>query len=374
MRKLFFTLFSTFIIIMVILLVHYWDMRAVIDVNVYQLKETGIVSSISSSGKIEEVHKVDLYVNIPLKVQELRVKEGDKVEEGEPLVKLEIQGLKLELEQARANLEIEKLNFASTMRKNYSTFEFKEEGIPSLEGNETAAAVFSSEDAITVYQKKVEIAELKVQELEKKLKQQPETLISPITGVITAVNIKQGTLTNAAQPVIIISDIDSLQIKVDVEEYYISKIREGQEVEITAEAFEEKNYSGIVKKISPVAKQIPSGQSTSTVVEIIIDILDEDSLLKPGFSARVKVLTDNKEKTLILPYEAIIQDEGNNDIVYIVSNNRAYKRKITTGIELELEIEVLTGLKEHDRVILNPAPNMKDGMKVRMTNKKKVIK
>lgn len=359
---------------MVILLVHYWDMRAVIDVNVYQLKETGIVSSISSSGKIEEVHKVDLYVNIPLKVQELRVKEGDKVEEGEPLVKLEIQGLKLELEQARANLEIEKLNFASTMRKNYSTFEFKEEGIPSLEGNETAAAVFSSEDAITVYQKKVEIAELKVQELEKKLKQQPETLISPITGVITAVNIKQGTLTNAAQPVIIISDIDSLQIKVDVEEYYISKIREGQEVEITAEAFEEKNYSGIVKKISPVAKQIPSGQSTSTVVEIIIDILDEDSLLKPGFSARVKVLTDNKEKTLILPYEAIIQDEGNNDIVYIVSNNRAYKRKITTGIELELEIEVLTGLKEHDRVILNPAPNMKDGMKVRMTNKKKVIK
>ncbi|WHH59295.1 efflux RND transporter periplasmic adaptor subunit [Petroclostridium sp. X23] len=365
MKKIFFTLFASMFIVITILLVNYVNIKAVKDVNVYPLEKTGIISSISSNGKIEEVNKAEIYVDIPLKVQNIYVKEGDKVKKDHPLMELDMQSLELELEQAKANLEMEKLNFAKTMKDNYSSFGLEDDK-KALYSDKNAVPVFSSEDAIAVYQKKVEIADLKVQELEKKLKQQPDKVISPITGIVTALNVNKGTVASTTQPVITVSDMNNLQIQVDIEEYYVSRIREGQRVEITGEAFEGSSYSGIVEKVSPVAKEVSSGQSTSTVIEIIIDILDEDHLLKPGFSAQVKIITDTKDNTLILPYESIIQDENNNDIVFVIRNNRAYKRKIVTGAELELEIEVVSGLKEGEKVILNPSKEMEDGAKVRI--------
>ncbi|MBZ4646792.1 MAG: hypothetical protein JG777_2281 [Clostridia bacterium] len=376
LKKIFITLISTIVIILTMLFIHYIDMRSVVNVKVYTVKETGIVSSISSSGKVEEVNKAELFAEYPVRVKDIKVREGDKVGKDQPLVELELQELELQLEQAKANLEIEKLNFEKIIKENYfsNVFENKQQepkGNIQETWNERTAYTYPGKDIINVYQKKIEIAQLEVQELEKKLQQQPKVLKSPITGIITAVNVKKGSVTNSLQPIITISDIDNLQVKVNIGEYYISKIKEGQKVEITGDAFEGICYSGRVQKISPIAKQVPSGQSSETVIELTVDVIDENTVLKPGYSTEVKIITDTKDNTLILPYEAIVQDSDNNDIVYVVKDNRAYKRKVVTGAELELEIEILEGLKKGEKVILNPPKKIKDGTKVRIAATRK---
>jgi HlyD family secretion protein len=358
------------------LILHYRDVSEMIDVKVYSVQETGIVSSVTSNGKIEEIAKKDLFVEIPVRIHTIYVKEGEKVNKGQPLAELDFQDLELQLEQAKTNLEIEQLKFEKIVKEVYNAKvydEKKEDYIKNVQKvwNEDETATYLDKDIAAVYQKKMQLAKLKVQELERKLQQYPKVLVSPISGIVTEINANKGSVVDSLKPIITVSDISRLQVKANIGEYYISQIKEGQKVEITGDAFEGMCYLGKVKKISPIAKQISSGQNTETIIEVIVDIIDEDTLLKPGYSAQVKIITDAKDNTLILPYEAVVQDEENNDIVYVVKNNRAYKRKVKTGAELELEIEIIKGLTKGEKVILNPPPEIKDGSKVRITTVKK---
>lgn len=370
LKKILITLGITGLIVFGLLYANDLRMSAIEQVEVYIVKETGIISSVTSNAKIEEVHKKELYVELPARVQEIKVKEGDRVKQGQPLLELDIQDLKLELEQAKATMEMEKLYLKQALNSKGSLDQRQPEvpfGAQSV-WNEQNLTDFSQQNTIAVQQKKLEIARLKVEELEKKIQRQSKVLESPIDGIVTCLNVSKGSVAGTLQPIITVSDLSELQAKASIGEYYISKIREGQEAEITGDAFDGTTYHGIVSHISPVAIQVMTGQRSDTFVEVIVDVTDEDVRLKPGYSANVKIITDTKDEALIVPYEAVVQDENNNDIVYVYKNGIAHKRKVITGTELDLETEIVRGLQKGEKVILNPSKKIKDGVRVKIKN------
>lgn len=371
MKKAVVTVLITLVIVSGILFSHYAGRRSGVFVKTYTVQETGIISSVTSSGKIEAVTKKELFVEVPAKVQEVNVKEGDRVSKGNPLIELDLKDLELQMEQEKIKVELEKLHLEK-MLKNPSPggrFEDEENGIPyGIQDvwKQQGLSAAHQADGLIAQQKQVELAQLRVNELGDKIRQQSKVLTSPIDGVITGLSVAKGNVTSVMKPVITISDLDQLQVKAGIGEYYISKIKEGQRVEITGDAFEGTAYSGVVTHIAPVAKQIASGQHKETIIEVIIDIINENRKLKPGYSASVKVITDRKDKALIVPYEAIVQDEDNNDMVYVYQKGRAHKRKVVVGTELALETEILKGVQKGERVILNPDENLENGTKVKI--------
>lgn len=382
-----------------------------IPVNTAEVVKDSIQVQVIANGVLEEVNKKEIYTESPLMVRSIEVKEGDEVEKGQVLAILEGDEYILELQKARLNLEQAKLDLKRF--KNYGLSEIEaaynkakqafliaekslqnteklyNEGAVSqnelelerLKFDEASEALEKAGNAyessaleLKNYENRIALYELGVKEAEKKVEKFGPEVKSPIDGTVTQVNIKEGVFTNPSQPIFMVSDLSLLEVKVNISEYDISKVKLGQEVEITTDALEGETFKGKVNAISPVARVSQIGQSTETVVEVTIGITEKNSRLKPGFSVKSKIIADSKDGCLVLPFDAIITEKNGAKVVFVVEDNVARKREIETGIESDFTVEVTKGVSEGDKVIINPPPSLKDGMKVQLEQKKAVKK
>lgn len=190
-------------------------------------------------------------------------------------------------------------------------------------------------------------------------------IVSPCDGIVTELKIQEGGFISASTNCVTISDMSDLYVRVSISEGNVADLALGMPVDITGKGFKDKTYKGVLTQIMPVAKQLSSLTGTGeTVVEAIVAIKQPDELLKPGYTADVKIFTTRKLDTIVIPYEAIRQDENNVQMVFVNENGICKKKVITTGYELEDYVEVVTGLHPGHEIILNPDRTIKEGVKV----------
>lgn len=184
----------------------------------------------------------------------------------------------------------------------------------------------------------------------------PSVIASPISGVITAVNLQTDVMTQSTRPVLTVSDNTAYATLVSVSEADVAKLREGDTAVITGAGFDGKSYTGSVCRIYPVAHKQLSGTAQQTVVDVEVTIDAPDEGIKPGFTANAVLFTQSSGDILALPYEAVGQDaQSNREYVYVYAANHVVKRYITTGRELAEAVEILDGVSAGERVVLNPA-------------------
>lgn len=189
---------------------------------------------------------------------------------------------------------------------------------------------------------------------------------APISGVITELSVKEGDIASSQNVLATVSDFSALQIRVSVPELYIGKIRVGQSAEITGEAFSGKKYLGKVAKISPTAKQKNSLTGNGeTTVDVLLSVDTKENLLRPGYSVSAKIYTDSRKDAVVVPYACVWQDEGEKEFVYVEDGGVIYKRAIRTGFELDDEVEIQSGVKRGEHVVLDPPESLTHGMQVR---------
>ena len=146
---------------------------------------------------------------------------------------------------------------------------------------------------------------------------------------------------------------DAMLVSVLVSESKISSVKEGQMAEITGDGFENKSYTAYVSSIGKTAKKVVLGTGKIVVVDVLLEIENPDDALKSGFTAKVKLFTDEAQEVTVLPYSAVLQDDD-GEYVYIYSNGKAVKASVKTGRELANGYEVLEGVKAGDVVITSP--------------------
>lgn len=135
-----------------------------------------------------------------------------------------------------------------------------------------------------------------------------------------------------------------------VNEKDISTVKMGQYAEITGAAFPDCIYEGEVSFISDYATTVQKGSYSQTVVEVKIDINNPDDNLKAGYTANAKIMLSEPITMTVVPYEAVNQDDK-GEYVYVLEENKAVRRYVTTGYELSDGIEVTSGLSSGDYVI-----------------------
>lgn len=190
-------------------------------------------------------------------------------------------------------------------------------------------------------------------------------ITSPISGVITQLNAKENSIISGFRAAAVVSDLSKLYVRVQIPELYIDRIKKGQEVDITGDAFS-RTYRGKVEKIHPIAtKKSSLTGSGETVVDTLVSISNPDGGLKPGYSVNAKIYTQKKASAVTIPYTCILQDEENSESVFVIKNGIARKVKIRTGLELDDEIEVTRGLDGSEKIVLSPPPQLVNGGNVK---------
>ncbi len=315
------------------------DEAPAIPVEVATASRGDIVAVYSSTAPIEAFAEAEVVAKVGGEVIEILVEEGQRVEEGQVLARLDGGRLRFEMQQAEANL--------NKLERDYSrNVDLKERGIISL--GEFEKILYEMEALRASFN----LAKLELSYTEIK---------APIDGVVARRYIKTGNTLAVNAPTFQVTSLEPLVAYLYVPEREYRHIAAGQTATIQVDALQGTAFEGIVARISPVIDP-----STGTF-KVTVEVVDETRRLRPGMFGRVDIVYDSHFNALQIPRSAIV-DDGGESIVYVIEEGTAQRRVVETGYTNKGRVEVLDGLADSDRFVLVGQAGLKAGSKVTVIN------
>ena len=371
-----------------------------------------IDETVSASGKIEPHIEVKITPEVSGEVVELPIKEGDVVKKGELLCKIRPDILKSELDRAVASYNTQKAaigNANQMLKQAAATFDnqasiykrdkalYENKVLTTAEFEAAKASYDGAKAALEAAKQNVIGSTYGLAQSAASVKEAADNLIkttiySPVDGVVSKLSIQKGervlgTQQFAGTEIMTISDLDQLDVDVDVNENDINRIQLGDSSKIEVDAFLGKNFDGVVTEIGSSANVVGTNadQVTNFTVKVRISPQSYQNLLvktaanpspfRPGLTATVDINT-NHAKSLAVPIQSVTtreqkkfgintndpkQDDNKPKIkapekeyVFVYRVGKVKQVMVTTGIQDDTYIQVLSGLKSGDEVVSAP--------------------
>lgn len=190
---------------------------------------------------------------------------------------------------------------------------------------------------------------------------------APAAGRIISLVTNIGTTVSQAMPVAKISNTEEMEIKINVPERFISRVKEGQRVELTFDAYPGDVFGARVSEVSPVLDN--SSRTMLTKVRIV----QRDNKIKIGMYARVKLITESRDNTIVVPSTTIVTRDGNPYVFVVnddVAENKGTVRQqpVKLGITIDDKTEIVDGLKTGQTVVAKGQTLLSDGAKVNIVS------
>ncbi len=333
--------------------------------NLVPVKRGDISSQISGRGKIVPIRMVNVKSKKIGTIQEIFVKEGEQVVEGQQLVRIEPEPrFTFELNRIRENLydvRQKKKAFEKQLKTDRKLYK---EGLIALreveESKKVLSQVTTKENILTRH---LEIIEKEIgQKIIDSINEDSYSkeihvyIRAPFPGTILKINGHLGeTVTPEISPgpymkskgILILADLSEYLMEHKVSEIDIDKIQTGKEAEVWLESFPNKAYHGIVHTISSISTTLKMiGQREKdglSYFDIKILIKDAGPELKIGMSGRVSIHIEKKKDVLLAPIETVAKDVKGS-FVYIMESQAFTRQDVTTGLSDENNIEITSGL------------------------------
>ncbi len=297
---------------------------------------TGEISSyILLSSNLETERMTDVYSRVQGLVTKIPVEEGDFVKEGQLLMQLEPDELALQEARARVDYEQEK----NLYERKQAMFEKQ-----LLSKEEFETAKFSVEAKRILWQ-------------EAKLNLERTQITAPISGFIGERLRRPGDRIQPADKLFNIVNNDEMIAVLHVPEKEIGVIRKGQQAFVTSQHLGEEEFSGWIKRVSPVV------DPRSGTFKVTIGIKNEKSRLRPGMFVNAHIITDVHSNTVLIPKTAIVY-ENDNVHVFAVRDGKADKVILDAGYQDYEKIEARSGIEPGEQIIVVGQAGLKDGARV----------
>lgn len=346
------------------------------EVDVAGAEPRAITPSILASGTLVYESQVTLVSEVIGRVDEVLVKEGDRVAKGQLLMRLDSESSRAEVEQLRAGLDQTEINIerqalnrdaAEAKMKRYE--ELRKQGL--LEATRYDELVTQRDLAdveLRNSHKAVTLANAQLNQSRQRMAKME--IRAPIAGRVTQVSIKPGetavpsAMSIAGGSLMVIADTRNTFAEVNVDETDIARVALGQTANIVPAAFPDKSLKGTVEQIALAPKHNP-GQSRTYSVRIRLSAVGDVSF-HPGMSARAEIATaKGTAKHLGVPVQAVQYAEAERKggkasvSVFVLQGGKSVKREVETGVADDSHIEVLKGLTAGDMVIVGPAKTLR---------------
>ncbi len=397
-----------------------------------------ITETVTASGKIYPETEVKISPEVSGEIIELPVEEGDSVHRGELLVKINPAIYSSVVTQAAASVEESRAranNSREMAQQSKAQFDqaqanyernqklYKDKVISAMEFEQARATYLSAKATYEASRASVSGGQFGVQGASASLNQAREnlkktTILAPTTGIISQLNVKLGervvgTAQMAGTVMLSIADMSRIEVRVDVSETDIAKVKIGDTTVIEADAYRNRKFTGIVSKVGVSSTASVNGLTASTdqvtnyTVHILIlpssyqDIAESLArgkfVFKPGMSSSVEIQTRRERNILSVPVNAVTTRDWpdsvknknhnsnsleNNDIrqvvfVYDAKTKQVALRDVKTGIQDNEYIQITAGLKKGEEVVVAPygaiARTLKDKSHVTVTDKEKLF-
>jgi HlyD family secretion protein len=373
----------------------------------------GIV--LNATGYIVAAHKIEVAAKVVGKVKWIGVDKGDRVREGQVMVRLEDDEYQAQLQQAKgqlamlqarleealhgsrpeeisqalANVEAAKADLENARVTLNRTKDLVREGVAPVQTLDDAQARYDSAlHRWNALQKAYELVKLgprqeEIDALRGQVEQAKgavayaETALAntviraPVSGTILERAVEKGEFVTtsfvgdrgAKGYVVSLADLNDLEVELDISQNDFAKLHSGQHGIVTTDAFPDRKYDGFIKEISPEANR------QKATVQIKVKIIRPDDYLRPEMNASVAFISDEKpaspaalSKPVILVPASALRDGA----VFVYFNGRAVRRAVRTSPSTNQGVQVESGLIGGEDLILDPPAGLKDGDKVRL--------
>lgn len=398
-----------------------------------------IVEKVSASGKVQPETEVKISSDVSGEIVELYVHEGDSVRKGQLLLRIRPDNYQAMVNQQSAMVGTQQANVGQsqarlqqlmanakqtelTYRRNASLY--KQKVISQAEYEQAKAAYDASQEeinsaraSIRAAQSSVRSAQAGLDEARKNLNK--TTIYAPVSGTISKLNVEKGervlgTSQMAGTEIMRIANLNSMEVRVNVNENDVSNVDLGDSADVEVDAYASRNlkFRGIVTSIANTAKDALTAEAV-TEFEVRVRLLPESYRtlvrtvggrtvvpFRPGMTASVDVITDRKSGTLAVPLAAVTtrsdsafakndNKEGSGikigrgrggsgsgdeagkpkgdiqEVVFVVRNGKAVLTPVKTGISDFDHIEILSGVQAGEEVVSGPfravSKTLKDG-------------
>ncbi len=357
-----------------------------------------IVQEISATGKIQPEVEVKISSEVSGEIIALTVKEGDRVQRGQLLVRIRPDLLETQLEQFRAavraaevGIDIAKVELDRTERELRRAAELYDKGYLSKQEFETAKAAFDR--AAGQYQSALaEKARAQATLRQSELSISRTAIYAPMSGVVTKLNVEVGekvvgTAQMQGTELLRIANLDTMNAIVEVNENDVVQLHQGDSAFVRVDAFRDSVLIGTVLEIShsPLEKAVGT-QDEVVNFQVKVRLHSRDDRLRPGMTCVADIRTARRDRALAVPIQAVTirydDDRSTTDqaqrqrmqtpqqIVFIVDGDRVGKRPVKTGISDRGYIEITDGLSAGDVVVSGPysaiTRTLSDGMRIRI--------
>lgn len=190
---------------------------------------------------------------------------------------------------------------------------------------------------------------------------------SPVAGVVTQEAPVPGSVVQPGSVIASVEGREDFFALLTVGEKDAAKLAVGNQAVLSGEGIGSGSCGGSVTKIYPGARKELSGAVTRNVVDVEVSIQpesqeDRESLeIRPGFSVKAQIFTDEERQILMIPYESVRQDADNTEYVMVAGFSRLEKRPVTTGQETADGVEILEGLLPDELVTVLPDEGLEEG-------------
>ncbi|MBV8741839.1 MAG: efflux RND transporter periplasmic adaptor subunit [Sinobacteraceae bacterium] len=353
-----------------------------LEVHVASAQATGPSAASSSvldaTGYVTAQRRATVSAQITGTLTAVLIEEGDHVKEGQVLARLEdtsqraaVSQAQAELHSAQALLTQYETQLAQSRRDEKRAEDLLDRRLVSPQAVEQAKTLVDTQIAqVEGQRRQIEVAAANVRSAQVQLEYC--TVHAPFTGVVIAKAAQVGEIVSPFSAgggftrtgIGTLVDMDSLEVEVDVNEAYINRVQPQQRVESILNAYPEWRIPSHVIAI------IPTADRAKATVKVRIGLDQKDARIVPDMGVRVSFLEaqqpakhDAPSAAVIVPPGAVVKDAG-HDSLFVVKDNTARRRTVTTGAALTTGQQVLSGLAAGEVVIVNPRAILTDGARV----------
>lgn len=339
-----------------------------IPVRLAVVKKGPIAYVLSTSGDVLPLRQVDVVSRISGYVERIHFEMGDRVAAGQIVATVEPkeQGHRVEEDEAAVKVA------EATLREKESQLLDAEKQVErarllrqkdfissqELDTAETRANTAKAQKELAQAQLAQRVAALSQSRYQLGLTR----VVAPFSGVVTRRLVDPGAYVSSSTLILTIAVPDPLKVIVNISEKDVTLVRVGMVTKLQIDAFPGRTFEGKIARLNSAL------ESASRTLMAEVHVPNRDQLLKPGMFARVSLVLAEQKDALLVPVEAVVEDEG-KDFVYSVAEGKAKRRAVSKGWTENGLVAISKGLEEGEQIVVAGQQRLKPGMSVRVLDR-----
>lgn len=299
-----------------------------------------IAREIEVSGTVEPLRTIGVNAQASGALVSVNAEEGDYVQRGAVMARLDARELTAQVASARANWEVARDAFARAQQLR------DRQVITQAEYDAARAAEASARASLDQLGTRVGYTVVR----------------APAAGVVTEKVVEVGAVVGAQTKLFTIAEVSTLVTRVGVSELDVGSLRVGQSARVMLDAHPGRTFEGRIRRI------FPSADPTTRLLPVEVALTGEAATAaRPGYLARVAFALGTREDVLLVPASAVVGQAGAQQ-VFVVENGKAERRAVETGLSSEGRVEILSGLRDGEAVVVTGSNNVRNNADVRVVS------